>query len=85
MTTRSRVYYQRLRIKSDIPGTTEHSRAYCQHLRVKKSNIPDVTEKDKANRQVLKWSGEDIVKLLNIYRNFEALWDTYNEDYEEKR
>ena len=26
--------------------------------------------------------GEHIVKFLNIYRNFEALWDTCNENYE---
>ena len=26
--------------------------------------------------QVLKWSGEDIDTFLNIYRAFEALWDT---------
>ena len=29
--------------------------------------------------------GEEIVKFLNIYKNFEALWDTCNENYEEKR
>ena len=29
-----------------------------------------------AKGQVLKWSGEDIVKFLNMYKNFDALWDT---------
>ena len=37
-----------------------------------------VTKKDMAKWEVLKWSGEDIVKFLNICRNFEALWDTCN-------
>ena len=37
-----------------------------------------------AKWQVLKWSGEDTVKFLNIYRNFEALWDTTNENYTKK-
>ena len=68
MTTHSRVYHQRLRIKRDklhrVP--TKHSRAYCQHLRVKKRNIPSVTKKGKAKWQVLKWSGENIVKFSNI-------------------
>ena len=41
-------------------------------------------KKDMAKRQVLKWSGEDFVKFLNKYRNCEALWDTCNENYEEK-
>ena len=56
-TTQSRVYYQRLPIKIDIPGTIKHSRVYCQHLRVEKSNILGVTKKDVAKWQVLKWSG----------------------------
>ena len=64
----------------------KHLRAYCQHLRVKKSTgyMQGVTKKDMAKWEVLKWSGEDIVKFLNICRNFEALWDTCNENYEEK-
>ena len=62
-----------------IPGTTN-----CQHSRVKKSNIPGVTKKDMAKWQILKWSEEDIVKFWNIFRNFEALWNTCDENYEEK-
>ena len=49
----SQVYYQRLRIKSDVAGITKHSRAYCQHLRVKKRNMPGVTKKDTVKWQVL--------------------------------
>ena len=56
-----------------MPGTIKHSRAYCQHLRVEKRNMPSVTQKDMAMWQVLKWSGESIVKFLNIYRLFNAL------------
>ena len=35
----SRVHYQRLQFKSDIPSTEKHSQAYFQQLRVKKKYI----------------------------------------------
>ena len=74
-TTHSRVYYQHLRIKSNIPDTVLQniSELIVSIYEFKKSNIPGVTKKDTAKWQVLIWSGENIHKFLNIYRHFEAL------------
>ena len=41
----------------------------------KKNTIPGVTKKHMAKWLVLKWSGEDVVKFLNINKSLEALWD----------
>ena len=38
-----------------------------------------------AKRQNLRWSGEDILTFLDIYSNFETLWDTANENYMKKK
>ena len=33
------------------------------------------------DKQVLKWSGDEIIKVLDLYRKYEGLWDTNNIDY----
>ncbi|RUM29381.1 MAG: hypothetical protein DSY42_06650 [Aquifex sp.] len=33
------------------------------------------------DKQVLKWSGDEIIRFLDIYRKYEGLWDTNNENY----
>ena len=33
------------------------------------------------DRQVLKWSGDEIIKFLNLYKKYEGLWDTNNINY----
>ena len=45
------------------------------------AQILDNILKTMAKKQNLRWSGEDILVFLDIYRNFEALWDTANENY----
>ena len=45
------------------------------------TQILDNILKTMAKKQNLRWSGEDILVFLDIYRNFEALWDTPNETY----
>ena len=35
-------------------------------------------------RQNFRWSVEDILTFLDIYRNFETLWGTANENYMKK-
>ena len=37
-----------------------------------------------AERQNLRWSGEDILTFLDMHRNFNTLWDTANENYMKK-
>jgi len=29
----------------------------------------------------LKWCADEIIRFLDIYRKYEGLWDTYNENY----
>ena len=45
------------------------------------AQILDNILKTMAKKQNLRWSGEDILVFLDINRNFEALWDTANENY----
>ena len=37
-----------------------------------------------AEKHVLKWSGDDIIKFLDIYSKYESLWDTNNKNYMKK-
>ena len=37
--------------------------------------------KKMSKKQGLKWNGNAVVDILNIYEKYEILWDTTNENY----
>ena len=37
-----------------------------------------------AKRNVLKWSGDEIIQFLDIYQNYDVLWNVWDKNYGKK-
>ena len=38
-----------------------------------------------AKRNVLKWSGDEIIQFLDIYQKYDVLWNVWDENYGKKK